>query len=136
MRKWIALGILGAVTLAVTYGDGLGIGTRYLADIAEFGSQFSPGDDAWFDAAMYLATWLMLIPFAGIALVLIGIPSVLIALESTVFPVSRRIGISDGIATVAAMALGVPLALTQTDLPIWSIQTLGTIARAWIITMA
>ena len=126
----IVIFVLGTLLIGVVYGGASG--SAALEELAQFGSEFARDETGRFDAALFLACCLVLAPFAALAVMLVGFPVTVVALESTVFPLSRRMGISDGVALLTAMAIGVPITLTQTDIPIWSIQAVGTFVRAWI----
>lgn len=128
MRRVIVLGFGLLVIAAAVAGP-----SQMLADLAEFGGQFAHDENGRFDAAVLLASCIAVIPFAALAVLLVGIPVTVLVLETAVFPVTRAVGISDGVAAFVAISTTLVLVLATTDIPIWSIQGLGTVARAWIV---
>jgi hypothetical protein len=137
--KWIAFIALGVVML-MSYAVQEGRVTsptaivESLANRPEVGGRFEDDATGRFDATVFLFTCIILAPIAGLALILV-LAIVLMALEGTVFQVSRRVGVPDGLTAVLVMSASVGLAWSQTEL--WlprSIRLLGMIARAWVVS--
>lgn len=137
--KWIAIIVLGAVmvgSLAVQHGR---VTTpkefvESLANRPEVGGRFEDDAAGRFDATVFLFTCIILAPIAGLAMILV-LAIMLMALEGTVFQVSRRVGVPDGLTAVLVMGACVGLAWSQTD--VWlprSIRLIGMIARAWVVS--
>ena len=87
-----------------------------------------------FDATVFLFTCIILAPLVVLAVVLVmGIA--MMAIEGTVFNVSRRMGLPDPLTAAFVTVAFVGFAWTYTEL--WlprSIRLLGMIARAWVIS--
>jgi hypothetical protein len=137
--KWIAVIVLGAVmvaSLAVHQGR-VTSPTEFVESLAnrpEVGERFEDNATGRFDATVFLFTCIILAPIAGLAMILI-LAITLMALEGTVFQVSRRVGVPDGLTAVFVMGACVGLAWSHTEL--WlprSIRLIGMIARAWVVS--
>ena len=137
--KWIVVIVLGAVmvaSLAVQQGRVTSPKefVETLANRPEVGGRFEDNATGRFDATVFLFTCIILAPIAGLALILV-LAITLMALEGTVFQVSRRVGVPDGLTAVFVMGACVGLAWSQTD--VWlprSIRLIGMIARAWVVS--
>ena len=137
--KWIAVIALGVVMVAsLADQDGRVTSPKEfvesLANRPEVGGRFEDNATGRFDATVFLFTCIILAPIAGLALLLV-LAIMLMALEGTVFQVSRRVGVPDGLTAVFVMGAGVGLAWSQTEL--WlprSIRLIGMIARAWVVS--
>jgi hypothetical protein len=107
---------------------------EWLANRPEVTNRFGDPASGRFDATVFLFTCIILTPIAGLSLALVA-AIMMMTLEGTVFQVSRRLGMPDGLTVmVVTVAVG-GLLWSQTDL--WlprSLRLLGTIARAWVIS--
>ena len=105
-----------------------------LANRPEVANSFDNPDSGRFDATVFLFTCIILAPLVVLASVLIlGVAMIMI--EGTVFNVSRRIGLPDPLTAAFVTVTFVGFAWTYTEL--WlprSINLLGMIARAWVIS--
>jgi hypothetical protein len=105
-----------------------------LANRPDVGMRFDDAAHGRFDAAVFLFTCIILAPIAGLALVLV-LAITMMLLEGTVFQVSRRVGLPDGL-TFAVLSAGL-IGLAWTHSNVWlprSLRLIGTIARAWIVS--
>jgi hypothetical protein len=105
-----------------------------LANRPEVGGQFADPSQGRFDATVFLFTCIILTPIATLALAL-SLAIVMMTLEGTVFPLSRKVGLPDRVTVVFVTAVLVSLAWTRAEL--WlprSLRLIGTIARAWVIS--
>ena len=105
-----------------------------LANRPEVANSFDNPDSGRFDATVFLFTCIILAPLVVLASVLIlGVAMIMV--EGTVFNVSRRIGLPDPLTAAFVTVTFVGFAWTYTEL--WlprSINLLGMIARAWVIS--
>lgn len=105
-----------------------------LANRPEVADRFEDRESGRFDATVFLFTCIILTPLVVLAFVLVlGIT--MMALERTVFQVSRQLRVPDPLTAVFVTAAFVGFAWTHTEL--WlprSIRLLGMIARAWVIS--
>ena len=137
--KWITVIVLATVlvgSLAVQQGR-ITSPQEVLENLAnrpEVGARFEDDATGRFDATVFLFTCIILAPIAGLALILV-LAILMMALEGTVFQMSRRVGVPDGLTAVLVMGACAGLAWSQTEL--WlprSIRLLGMIARAWVVS--
>lgn len=107
---------------------------QQLASRPEVGDRFEDPDHGRFDATVFLFTCVLGTPLLLFAL---GLAYFLVhlMLEATVMPLGRRLGMPDGfvVATVMLTLLAVAYAKTELWLP-RSLQLLGLIARAWVVS--
>lgn len=132
----ILIGAVLVTSLAVHDGRVSSPGelVQRLANRPEVATKFEDPMHGKFDAAVFLFTCIILTPLLAIGLVL-AVGMVMMALEGTVFPLSRRIGVPDGLTVVLVTAVLAGVAWGNAEL--WlprSLRLLGTIARAWMIS--
>ena len=105
-------------------------------ELAQFGSPFAYDDDGRFDATMFFVSCIVLMPFVALGVAVVALPIVVLTLETVIFPVSRAAGVSDAVAAVIALGAAFMIVLLRTDIPIWILHGLGTMARAWMVITA
>ena len=106
-----------------------------LANAPELRTHFTDPQHGRFDAAVFLFTCMLGLPFvvlgAGIVLALSHV-----ALEATVLPVGRLFGCSDAAMVAGVTLAAATIAYMRSDL--WvpgSLHVLGMVARAWVVSM-
>lgn len=105
-----------------------------LASRPEVGDRFEDPDRGRFDATVFLFTSVLGAPLVLFALGLAYFV-VHLALEATVMPLGRRLGMPDAFVVAMVMMALVAVAYAKTEL--WlprSLDLLGLIARAWVVS--
>jgi hypothetical protein len=131
--------VAAAAVVSVSTLDGsprLGAGDviERLASRAEVGERFEDAEHGRFDATVFVFTAALAAPFVLLAL-LAMLALGHLALEATVLPVGRWVGVPDGVVVATVTLLAVAVAYAQADL--WlprSLTLLGLIARAWVVS--
>lgn len=106
----------------------------HLANRPEVANRFEDPNHGRFDATVFLFTCALGVPFVVIGFGM-AVALAHFALEVTVLPLGRRMGLPDGMVVAGTMLVVAIVAYMQADL--WvprSIHVLALLSRAWVIS--
>jgi hypothetical protein len=109
---------------------------KQLANRPDIRARFSDGQTGRFDASMFLFTSLLVAPILLLFVVLLWGLSMMI-LESTLMPISRGLGVPDGMVLTLVLAVVASAAYAKSE--VWlphSLRLLGLLARAYLVSVS
>lgn len=133
---YVVLAVMLVMAIAVHQGriSSPGEVVEQLASRPEVSSRFQDSEMGRFDATVFLFTCIIVTPLIGVALILV-LASLMMALQVTVFQMSRRVGLPDLLTSAFVTVAAVSFAWSYAEF--WvprSMRLLGTIARAWVVS--